>query len=407
MNAPLVRTTILASCLLASAARAQTITSIGSLGSPANSSSSALAVSADGSTAVGYSVSAGVYRAVRWRSTTGLEVLGTIPAGLRYFGYAVNQDGSTAAGVCVVSGAGHACRWGADGAMADLGNLPSTNVAMGFAISGDGLTVGGGPSTGGVGHAFIATTIGGIVDLGTLPGAPADATSALFALDQSGSTGAGFSGTSGGSRAIRWESETNTMTDLGVLPGGTTSEANAISQNGGFIAGTCVLPGGARAFRWSAGTGMQDLGVASGRGTSIANGISGDGLVVVGNDEGSAVFWTPSLGMVDLRTYLIGRGVNMTGWSTLTAAYGVSSDGRTIVGEGRFNGPVRGFVVTGLPSFACRADFNASGSATVQDIFDFLEAYFASDPRADFNQGGGITVQDIFDYLESYFAGCD
>ena len=51
------------------------------------------------------------------------------------------------------------------------------------------------------------------------------------------------------------------------------------------------------------------------------------------------------------------------------------------------------------------ADFNGSGSITVQDIFDFLAAYFGSDPCADFNGSGAITVQDIFDFLAAYFAG--
>src|SRR5262249_48640594 len=47
----------------------------------------------------------------------------------------------------------------------------------------------------------------------------------------------------------------------------------------------------------------------------------------------------------------------------------------------------------------CRADFNASGAVSVQDVFDFLAAYFANDPLADFNNSGGISVQDIFDFL--------
>ncbi len=56
---------------------------------------------------------------------------------------------------------------------------------------------------------------------------------------------------------------------------------------------------------------------------------------------------------------------------------------------------------------ACPADFNNSGSVTVQDIFDFLAAYFAGDPSADFNNSGSVTVQDIFDFLAAYFAGCN
>jgi hypothetical protein len=57
----------------------------------------------------------------------------------------------------------------------------------------------------------------------------------------------------------------------------------------------------------------------------------------------------------------------------------------------------------------CPCDFNRSGGVSVQDIFDFLGAYFSALPAADFNQSGGITVQDIFDFLSCYFgrpAGC-
>lgn len=54
----------------------------------------------------------------------------------------------------------------------------------------------------------------------------------------------------------------------------------------------------------------------------------------------------------------------------------------------------------------CAPDFNNSGSLSVQDIFDFLNAWFAIDPRADFNLANGVTVQDIFDFLAAWFAGC-
>jgi hypothetical protein len=54
----------------------------------------------------------------------------------------------------------------------------------------------------------------------------------------------------------------------------------------------------------------------------------------------------------------------------------------------------------------CPPDFNCSGAISVQDLFDFLAAYFSNDPRADFNASGAISVQDIFDFLAAYFAGC-
>jgi len=61
------------------------------------------------------------------------------------------------------------------------------------------------------------------------------------------------------------------------------------------------------------------------------------------------------------------------------------------------------FTITPDP---CPADFNHSGMISVQDIFDFLGAYFASTPEGDFNDSGVVSVQDIFDFLSAYFAGC-
>ena len=54
----------------------------------------------------------------------------------------------------------------------------------------------------------------------------------------------------------------------------------------------------------------------------------------------------------------------------------------------------------------CAADFNGDGSLSVQDIFDFLGAWFAGTASADFNGMGGLSVQDIFDFLGAWFGGC-
>lgn len=54
----------------------------------------------------------------------------------------------------------------------------------------------------------------------------------------------------------------------------------------------------------------------------------------------------------------------------------------------------------------CPAEFNCDGTVTVQDVFDFLTAYFANDPRADADGSGEVSVQDVFDFLTHYFAGC-
>jgi hypothetical protein len=54
----------------------------------------------------------------------------------------------------------------------------------------------------------------------------------------------------------------------------------------------------------------------------------------------------------------------------------------------------------------CAADFNHSGAVDSQDYFDFLTAFFASDPIADFNHSGAVDSQDFFDFLTAFFAGC-
>ena len=43
---------------------------------------------------------------------------------------------------------------------------------------------------------------------------------------------------------------------------------------------------------------------------------------------------------------------------------------------------------------------------SVQDLFDFLGAWFAADQRADFDGSGVLTTQDIPEYLNAWFTGC-
>lgn len=56
----------------------------------------------------------------------------------------------------------------------------------------------------------------------------------------------------------------------------------------------------------------------------------------------------------------------------------------------------------------CLADYNKSGALTVQDIFDFLNDWFASSPYSAAGAGPAdpLTVQNIFTFLNMWFAGC-
>lgn len=73
---------------------------------------------------------------------------------------------------------------------------------------------------------------------------------------------------------------------------------------------------------------------------------------------------------------------------------------------GSFQGASSVCGAAGNPTTCCKANFNQTGGVSVQDIFDFLTAWFAGAPASDVNGVGGITVQDIFDFLGFWFAGC-
>lgn len=94
-------------------------------------------------------------------------------------------------------------------------------------------------------------------------------------------------------------------------------------------------------------------------------------------------------------TIVFDLSVNFSGGATSADAF-LSKDGPFDVAWVRF----------AVGGGGCPADFNNDGSATLQDLFDFLNAWFVNDPTADVNGVGGVSLQDIFDYLGAYFAGC-
>lgn len=63
---------------------------------------------------------------------------------------------------------------------------------------------------------------------------------------------------------------------------------------------------------------------------------------------------------------------------------------------------------TTVDCLVCHADFNCSGIVSVQDIFDFLTAWFNGDPSADYNHDPQhlVSIQDLFDFLTDWFTGC-
>ncbi len=129
--------------------------------------------------------------------------------------------------------------------------------------------------------------------------------------------------------AYRWTSAG--LVDIGSLPGAFATSAEDINADGSVIVGGVFLvvpEETVRAHRWTSGGGMQDLGVLPGGVASVAIGVSGDGHIVTGysfdvNFNTTAFRWTSAGGMQSIGT--------LTGGAA-SEGRKVSRDGGTIIG---------------------------------------------------------------------------
>ncbi len=76
-------------------------------------------------------------------------------------------------------------------------------------------------------------------------------------------------------------------------------------------------------------------------------------------------------------------------------------------------GAAAGFAIDNITvvADACQADFDGDDATmpsrlAVDDIFAFLNGWFANSYRADFNHDGTMDVADVFDFINAWFAGC-
>ena len=127
---------------------------------------------------------------------------------------------------------------------------------------------------------------------------------------------------------------------LELLPGHRDGEAAAVSADGTTIVGVSEDRGeDLHAVLWSETGEINNLGRLEGAIASEAYDVSADGTFVVGynrmaDGDLAAFLWSEDLGMIDLTVYLLGLGVDLTGWD-LSRAYGISDDGMTITGYGK------------------------------------------------------------------------
>lgn len=121
------------------------------------------------------------------------------------------------------------------------------------------------------------------------------------------------------------------------------SAAWAVSADGSVVVGHGHTFSGTEPFRWTSSGGMVTLGHLFGEFVDYAGGVSADGSVVVGRggvlypgyEFGFEAFiWDTTNGMRELDVVLTDLGLDLAGWE-LREAWGVSADGRVVVGHGR------------------------------------------------------------------------
>jgi len=380
-------------------------------------------ISKNGNVVVGESFIATGSRAIAWTAADGLMNLGVLPGGTAdSVAYGVSADGSVIVGQSDdgnFAEGGTAFRWTQATGMVALGNLGGpTNYGYAYQTSDDGTIIMGSMDDGhpgqfgGIGfQTFRWTAATGMQPFGQAPGG--------VILGAASVSGDGLN---------YWASRGQLQTYRRTLAGPWTlqpAEFNTITwiRNDGQVMFTSRCFGSTtacpRAHRWTAATGaFTDLGIVSGssdRGDTVLRGVSDDGTVAVGlanfdpNDGGVAFIWDTQHGIRNLQSVLVDTYglAGAAGWSQIEPT-GLSADGRVICGIGfNLDGAQEGWVANLRGATAlCRADFNHSGSVTVQDIFEFLGAWFAGAASADFNGVGGVTLQDIFDFLAAWFTGC-
>jgi probable HAF family extracellular repeat protein len=310
---------------------------------PEGSPSRAFDISHDGSTVVGFSFSeqSGTSNeAFRWRADEGMIALGSLPGGaFSSSARGVSWDGSVVVGVSTSGNtiSGEAFRWDAENGIMGLGDLPGGSFSsIATAVNADGtVIVGRGRSASGD-EAF-RWEDGVMVGLGDLPGGTYYSAASGVSADGSVIVGSSASAASNPFlEAFIWTYESG-MVGLGSLPGGLfLSEAYAISPEGRVVVGVAHSSAGYRAVYWTFESGMVALPVLEGTTDCSATDVSANGAVIIGGCTQGFFIWDALNGIRDLRSVLIDDvGLDLTGWQ-LTGLAGISADGLTIAGTGRF-----------------------------------------------------------------------
>ncbi|QIQ21468.1 hypothetical protein [Zophobihabitans entericus] len=302
------------------------ITNLGRLG---GSRTYVRSVSEDGQVITGSSKLTNDYqRAIKYTEQTGLINLGTLPGHDESYGEAVSADGSTIIGFSRSFDEPYktaAFKHTNQNGLVNLGTLGDGNT-VGNALSADGSVIVGFSYinfANGQYHAFKYTDEGGITDLGTLGGLSSNATH----VSEDGKVIAGTSLTQPNSTYFNTFKYTDEggMINIGTL-GGNSTEISSLSADGSTIVGSASDFNTTRAFKHTDKTGI--IALDTNTLYSKATDTNYDGSVIVGSagfkvGQTRAFWYSDASGMIDLGTIE----------EYDSEAYAVSKDGSIVLGQ--------------------------------------------------------------------------
>jgi probable HAF family extracellular repeat protein len=355
--------------------------------------------------------------------------LGDLPGGpINSTAGDVSEVGEVVVGASASESGWAAFRWtdpatGGSG-MTRIGELPGGGFSSGAGgVSFDGQVIVGGSQSEFSAlseelEAFRWVSPGPMIGLGGLPGLRV--VSAASGVSADGSILCGYANGDGlflgYHTSVRW-TRSEGFVSIGDLPGGLQSgEALAISPDGSVIVGFSSGADGYHAYRWidpnAGGVGMQDLGDLPGGSLhfSRAYGVSADGKAVVGESDTErtleAFIWFENRGMLNLRAYLEDEiGLDLKDW-TLYAAYDITPDGRTIVGYGSSPAGFQEAWIAHLGSPAKLGDLNDDGDVDGFDLAILLAAWGRCQEQVrclgDLKQDGFVNGTDLSTLLAAW-----
>jgi uncharacterized membrane protein len=258
------------------------------------------------------------------------------------------------------------------GDLSTSGNGPSVG-----GISADGAVVVGQVQVGSTRQAFRWTEATGMTTMADVPGGTLLSSAAAASADGNTIVGSGSS-TASNTEASVWPGGGTPLTLGDLQTARVNSRAVDVSADGSVVVGIGSVrppPGNVsqqRAFRWTAAGGMQNLGTlptTSPAPHSVAAAVSGDGSLVVGGSSAigndGAFLWRASTGTLsELPDLYLDEN---------TAATGISSDGRWVVGQAGLTPVVWDLVGGGVSALVNNAvtqrglpnDVSAHGEAIV------------------------------------------